>query len=76
MMVLVPSKPRITHIKHRNDTAIQLEWEQPKDLNGRLLGYHVFWEFNKTSFSSIVLPDNTTEDESGIMTFTIDKLRK
>lgn len=44
---LVPSKPRITHINNQTPTSFYVNWEPPKEINGRLIKYELQWIYNE-----------------------------
>ncbi|GAB1598522.1 tyrosine-protein phosphatase 99A-like isoform X2 [Argonauta hians] len=47
----LPSKPRITHCTNVHSSSLRVNWEAPKELNGRLLGYQLVWQYNGENFT-------------------------
>lgn len=47
----VPNKPRITHCTHVHSSSLRVNWEAPTELNGRLLGYQLIWQYNGENFT-------------------------
>lgn len=43
----VPSKPRITHISNHQATSFYVNWEPPREINGRLIKYELQWIHNE-----------------------------
>ncbi|BFZ08813.1 hypothetical protein BsWGS_11851 [Bradybaena similaris] len=39
----LPSKPRITHISNHEATSFYVNWEPPREINGRLIKYELQW---------------------------------
>ncbi|CAG5118032.1 unnamed protein product, partial [Candidula unifasciata] len=42
----LPLKPRITHISNHKSTSFYVNWEPPREINGRLIKYELQWISN------------------------------
>ena len=68
-----PSSPRITFIRNRTSTLLQVEWERPTQTNGELAGYYIFWTHERLERSKVINFSSEAEDVDP-MTYSIKGL--
>lgn len=49
VFLLAPSKPRITHINNNSEKSFNVNWEPPREINGKLERYNLEWTHTTTN---------------------------
>ena len=67
-LLSVPTRPQNVSVTEVNDRSLTLSWQSPRQTNGILLQYHVYW----TTQGEPVLKRRLPADES--MEYTVTEL--
>jgi hypothetical protein len=68
-LLTVPGEPRRLKVEAINSTGIFVEWEAPKDLNGKLRGYQVYYiEVNSMDEPIPGKPERVADTYNGDLT--------